>query len=556
MKHQYFLLAVCSSLLVTLPCSLSYALPRVIQGGMGVRISSWKLAREVARKGEMGVISGTAMDAIMVRTLQNGDPGGLFRRAMASFPDQDMVNRAMEKYFVEGGKKDNKPFKSLPFWTFEPSQALLEVTVLGNYCEVWLAKHNDDGSPIEGPVGINRLTKVQLPTIPSLYGAMLADVDYVLMGAGIPMMIPAILDSLSEGKECKFPIEIYGLPNGDTNLNSEFSPSNFWINAGKPDLASATLKRPKFIPIVSSVVLAQSMIKRAGGKGPTKGIDGFVVELPTAGGHNAPPRGFRYDAETKTHATDLNEIGEPVYGPKDEVDLSKFLKATKGLPFWLAGSYARPEKFREIMELGGAGIQAGTLFALCNESGLDDKVRQDILSKLVRRDADVFTDPAASPTGFPFKVLQLDGSLSEETKYENRLRVCNLGYLRTPFVKPDGKIGYRCASEPVEEWVKKGGDPEATMGRKCLCNSLCANAGFPQVRNIKKNGKTEQYIEDILITIGDDVNSCKHFLKQDKNGKWGYSACDVVDYLLSEWDACSKDKPEVKRGEILGHSTH
>ena len=39
-----------------------------------------------------------------------------------------------------------------------------------------IAKHNDDGSPIEkGIVGINRLTKVQLPTLYSLYGAILAD---------------------------------------------------------------------------------------------------------------------------------------------------------------------------------------------------------------------------------------------------------------------------------------------------------------------------------------------------------------------------------------------
>lgn len=46
--------------------------PKIIQGGMGVRISSWKLAREVSRRGELGVISGTAMDVIFVRTLQDG----------------------------------------------------------------------------------------------------------------------------------------------------------------------------------------------------------------------------------------------------------------------------------------------------------------------------------------------------------------------------------------------------------------------------------------------------------------------------------------------------
>lgn len=46
--------------------------PRIIQGGMGIRISSWELARAVSQKGELGVISGTGVDTIMVRTLQNG----------------------------------------------------------------------------------------------------------------------------------------------------------------------------------------------------------------------------------------------------------------------------------------------------------------------------------------------------------------------------------------------------------------------------------------------------------------------------------------------------
>jgi hypothetical protein len=50
-------------------------LPKIIQGGMGVRISSWQLAREVSKKGGLGVISGTAMDVIFVRTLQDGEFG-------------------------------------------------------------------------------------------------------------------------------------------------------------------------------------------------------------------------------------------------------------------------------------------------------------------------------------------------------------------------------------------------------------------------------------------------------------------------------------------------
>ena len=49
---------------ITLPKALrptTETVPKIIQGGMGVRISSWNLAREVSRRGELGVVSGTAM---------------------------------------------------------------------------------------------------------------------------------------------------------------------------------------------------------------------------------------------------------------------------------------------------------------------------------------------------------------------------------------------------------------------------------------------------------------------------------------------------------------
>ena len=217
----------------------SLQLPRIIQGGMGARVSSWKLARAVALEGQLGLTSGVAMDAVFVRSLQDGDPEGIIRRSLAAFPDQDMANRFIDKYYVEGGKDPARPYKPLPMWTLNPPQMLVEATVLANFCEatplppshsarrrlraarthahrrpapqVWLAKHDDDGNPIEcGNVGINLLTKIQLPNVPSLFGAMLAGADYVVMGAGIPMEIPGILDDLSEGKPCKLVIDTEG----------------------------------------------------------------------------------------------------------------------------------------------------------------------------------------------------------------------------------------------------------------------------------------------------------------------------------------------------------
>ena len=110
----------------------------------------------------------------------------------------------------------------------------------------------------------------------------------------------------------------------------------------------------------------------------SRGIQGFVIETAFAGGHNAPPRGFRYDAVAKSHKLALNDKGEPIYGPKDDVDLAKFKAAVKGLPFWLAGYYARPEKLEEVLAVGGAGVQIGTSFAFAKESGLAPGAKQQV----------------------------------------------------------------------------------------------------------------------------------------------------------------------------------
>jgi len=527
------------------------AVPRIIQGGMGARISSWKLARAVSSRGELGITSGVAMDVILARELQIGDPEGIWRRALAAFPDQDMAQRILDKFYIPEGKSADKPFKSLPMWTIDAPQSLLEMTVVANFCEIWLAKHNDDSTPTNhGHVGINCLTKIQLPNVPSLYGAMLAECDYVIMGAGIPMEIPGILDDLAAQKDIRYSIHTDGAEADDERVQQNFSPKAFWEAAGKPEMAVAPIKRPNFVPIVSSVLLAQSMLKRARGAGPTKGIQGFVIEMPTAGGHNAPPRGFRYDPVAKSHSLALNERGEPMYGEKDAVDLNKFKKAVKGLPFWLAGSYARADKFCDVVDVGGHGVQVGTLFALSDESGMADHTRQRVLGDLAAKGKlSVYTDPVASPTGFPFKVLELEGTLSDKANYDQRPRVCNLGYLRTPYMKEDGEVGYRCAAEPVKDWVRKGGEVEATIGRKCLCNGLMADAGVPQLSPFKKEGESERYLEEVLVTMGDDVNAAASFMKQDENGRWGYSATAVVDYLVSQWESAGGEESYDGRGD-------
>ena len=138
-------------------------------------------------------------------------------------------------------------------------------------------------------------------------------------------------------------------------------------------------------------------------------------------------------------------------------------------------------------------------------------------------ETDVFADPKASPTGFPFKVVSLEGTVSEDNEYQGRPRICDLGYLRHPYRKEDGAVGFRCPSEPTKDYVKKGGNPTDVEGRKCLCNGLLSNIGLPQ---LQKSG----YIEKPFVTAGDDAKFVARFLK---SGNHSYSAEDVIRHLLS-----------------------
>jgi nitronate monooxygenase len=466
--------------------------PKIIQGGMGAAVSSWRLARAVSKLGHLGVVSGTALALTFARQLQSGDPDGRLRFALQHFPIPGIGPRLLAKYFIPGGKTSGAPFKPVSMPTLNPSAASLELIVAANFAEVFLAKHGHDGL-----VGINLLEKIQIPTLPSLFGAMLAGVDYVLMGAGIPRSIPGALDCLAEGRRAELKIDVEGALAGE-EFRSIFDPQVFC--AGHVP----QLTRPKFLGIVASAILAMTLARKASGR-----VDGFVVETATAGGHNAPPRG----------PLQLSASGEPVYGPRDLPDLEKI--RALGLPFWLAGSYAQPEKLAEAIALGAAGIQVGTAFALCEESGIRPELKRQAIQLSKHGQARVFTDPFASPTGFPFKVLDLAGTLSDAELYAARTRICDLGYLRQPYRKTDGNVGYRCASEPVDDFVKKGGSVAASQGRKCVCNGLMATIGLGQIRS-------EHDVELALVTAGNDVEQIARFLKPDCDS---YTAADVIQYL-------------------------
>ena len=122
---------------------------RIIQGGMGAGVSNYRLANAVARGGGLGVVSGTALDTLLVRRLQNGDPTGELRDALLHFPHRGIAERILADYFIPGGRKPEDPYRHAPFPAFRPDGAggfvpadgsLLNLIVAANFVEVYLAK--------------------------------------------------------------------------------------------------------------------------------------------------------------------------------------------------------------------------------------------------------------------------------------------------------------------------------------------------------------------------------------------------------------------------------
>ena len=463
--------------------------PQIIQGGMGVGVSSWRLARRVAELGEFGVVSGTGIDTVLVRELQQGDPHGRLR-VLAAYPDAEIVAWLRARFFIEGGVAEGTTYKLLPIHRFKPTLQSQRVLAAAAFSEVALAKEGHTG-----PIGINLLAKLKRYTLPCLYGAMLGGVDAVMMGAGIPIEEIEEVRKLAAGEPARLRLDVDAsqAPDGAGPFFYDLDPADL-VPEVRP------LPCPAFYPVISSDLLATILMKKA----PAGSIAGWIVEGPTAGGHNAPPRNKAAD-----------DAGNPVYDERDSADLGRI--AALGLPFWLAGGYGTPEKLREALDAGAAGVQVGSLFSLADESGYPAEEKEALIGGLPVR-----TDGRASGTGFPFKVVEMEGTLGVPENLAGRTRICDLGYLQQAYVDAKGRVQGRCPAEPVADYVRKGGKEEDTRGRACLCNGLMANIGLGQTQ---KWGREER-----LFTAGDDLvhlplGSAEHPR---------YDAADVIAFLRGE----------------------
>jgi NAD(P)H-dependent flavin oxidoreductase YrpB (nitropropane dioxygenase family) len=503
---------------------------KLIQGGMGVYVSNWRLARAVALEApgsSAGTVSGTGLDVVYVRLLQLGDPGGHVRRALAALDGQFGVSlgqKMVERYYIEGGKAPRVRFKNAPKQVVraKDDQELVagqeagrqglrldpevaEVLIASAFAEVWLAKEGHAGL-----IFINFLHKIELPLVYGMYGAMLAGVDGIVVGAGNPEGLAAVCTRLARQEAVSIELSVLYREAGET-FSLSFDPQA--VAGGK--LAAGALHRPACLAIVSMEGLVQALAHSQ-----TEAPDGFIIEHHTAGGHNAGPQG----------PLKKDELGQPIYGAQDEPNLQAIREV--GKPFWLAGGYGSREKLAQALARGANGVQVGSLFALAEESGMNATYKSAILKALKNGtdEAGLVLTTLFSPTGFPFKVVQLEDTLADEDLYARRRRVCDIGLLQQRGLsKPDenGKrrLFQRCPAAPLEDFTSKRGLPLNASGRRCLCNGLLAATGLGQT-GMEEGGLGE---EPAIVTLGNHLEGIRRL---SRNGQSPYWVRDVVADIL------------------------
>ena len=81
---------------------------------MGVAVSGWRLTASVGSLGQLGVVSGTALDVVHARRLADGDLDGQLRRAYAEFPVAGVAERVLDRWFIDGERAPDAPYKKVP----------------------------------------------------------------------------------------------------------------------------------------------------------------------------------------------------------------------------------------------------------------------------------------------------------------------------------------------------------------------------------------------------------------------------------------------------------
>jgi NAD(P)H-dependent flavin oxidoreductase YrpB (nitropropane dioxygenase family) len=334
--------------------------------------------------------------------------------------------KIIDRYFIAGGKAPDARFKSAPMQILhaqsgvppatgvagDPSHVPLqldaetiELLIATGFAEVWLAKEGHSGN-----IFINFLNKIEVPLMFVMYGAMLAGVDGVVVGAGNPDGLAARCSHLANHQAVTKNLAMLYQEAGEA-FTITFDPQQ--VAAGA--FTKTPLKRPAFLAIVALEGLVQALAASA-----SEAPDGFIIEHHTAGGHNANPVGPLH----------LDATGQPIYSRLDDPDLAAIRNV--GLPFWMAGGYGSHAQLLAAQAAGATGVQTGSVFALAEESGMGPDFRSAIFKQLRQGtdDAALVHTTMFSPTGFSFKVVQLQHTLADQDVYASRRRICDIGLLQ------------------------------------------------------------------------------------------------------------------------------
>lgn len=320
-------------------------MPRLIQAGMGVHISSAQLANVTARLGALGVVSSVGLRTIVAEQVRAGDVDVI--RLAQTFPIKQYVEELME--FAKGGQRHNR---MVPMDDLDPAKSELpkRLSTIASYIEVMRAKQGHYGK-----IGINVMWKCALTALPSIYGAMIAGVDALLCGAGVPMELPDVVSKIREGCNLSYH------PLTGTSTSAK-------LNIEQDQLAGflQKLHLPHMMPILSNFAFPKRIMdiweREHNGARPFA----FVLENHTAGGHNAPPRNKVEFSEQD----DIERYFDKVHG--------------LGVPIYVAGAFptgGSREDFLYWTERGAYGIQVGSRFALCDESGMRPDLKNGVIAK-------------------------------------------------------------------------------------------------------------------------------------------------------------------------------
>lgn len=483
---------------------------RLWNGGMGVNISGWRLARAVvlALPGvSVGVITVTMIADVARIRLINGDKDQ--QRALEKFAT--LFPEAADLIHATYWKRDHP----LPVYTLEPPELVRWMTIFGAFAEFWLASDGHDY-----PVGANALYKVGYPHLDELFGLMLAAAlrsttaaSFIVMGAGIPSQIPTMMKQLLTERRACFAHGIIGARllqymTLDLDELTQGMSTETRARIHSPNL----LRRLLFFPIISTHIAARKVaMELSAFDSSLEDVDGWYVEdAETAGGHNPPPR-------------------KDEYGPRDKMDYTELRKF--GKPYCVAGNVLTG--VNESFSTGATWIASGSGFAVTRESGMRPELKHNLLRMIEDETLRVAPTNRSPAEPMMFQVVDMPNTMSVDDE-EVLKPGCNKCFLRVPTLMQDKHarwyVAYMCTADPL---YKKRGGTRATAGIACLCNGL-AITGDSNVHQPKKNTKHIAPIVTFGLAGALQVRAVMDYCGKGRRGQDPLTAKDVVQYIASQ----------------------